>query len=340
WASIGAMTCYLLGVGGVVAFLRIEWLMGDEALLPLRLFRDRTFSLCSVQSAVIGMGMFGGIASIPLYLQIVKGASPRDAGLLMLPLIGAMMIASLTSGQLTSRTGHYKIFPVIGSFLMVIGMLTMTQIGADTALWQTDIYMAIFGLGIGLNMQSIVLAMQNAAEPRDMGVATSAVTFFRQVGGSLGTAIFLSILFSNAASNVPKEYAKAQNDPAFQAAIAAHPEQLKVITGGLSLDDTSFLAKLAKPISHPFLVGFSDAMDMVFLVGGLVLVLSIVLTMMIKEVPLRMISAQQARVAAESAAAATAAPSDLAIVAQTDQADQERDHPSEVGDLSRVDLAK
>jgi MFS family permease len=239
------------------------------------------------------MGMFGGIAAIPLYLQIVKGASPTKAGLLLLPMIAAMMSASLLSGQVTSRTGRYKIFPVAGSCLMVVGLLTMTQIGAVTALWQTVIYMAIFGFGLGMNMQSIVLAMQNSVDPRDMGVATSAVTFFRQVGGSLGTAIFLSILFSNAGSNINSELHKS--------GVTLPPGKT------FNLNDTSGLAALPPQVRHPILVGFSDAMDLVFLVGAIVLVGAVVLSAMLKEVPLRTMSGQQARAAADNAAANAAA---------------------------------
>ena len=286
WGSVGAFTCYILGAVGLIAFVRVQARMGDEALLPLRLFRTRNFAVGSAQALVVGMGMFGGIASIPLYLQIVKGASPTKAGLLILPLIGGMMAASLLSGQVTSRTGKYKIFPVVGSVLMVIGLLTMTRIGADTVLWQTDIYMAIFGLGLGMNMQSIVLAMQNAVDPRDMGVATSAVTFFRQVGGSLGTAVFLSILFSTAGSNIKSEYHHAATTTAFQQAAAAHPDQLKSLSGGGSLNDTSFVKSLSKPLAHPFLVGFSDAMSTVFIVAAGVLVLAFVASLFLPHVDL------------------------------------------------------
>jgi MFS family permease len=291
WSSTSAFLCYVIGVCGLVAFVWVESRMGDEALLPLRLFRNGVFAVGSAQATIIGMGMFGGIAAIPLYLQIVKGASPTKAGLLLLPLIAGMMTASLASGQFTSRTGRYKIFPVIGSILMVVGLLTMTRIGADTPLWQTDIFMAIFGLGLGMNMQSIVLAMQNAVEPRDMGVATSAVTFFRQVGGSLGTAIFLSILFTRAGVNIPHELAKSGQ---------------QIPQGAFNLNDTSGLSKLSPAERHPILVGFSDAMDTVFLVGALVLVIAVVLSFMLKEVPLRMVSGQQARAAAESADAESA----------------------------------
>src|SRR6478672_11910629 len=171
WDSASAFVCYLLGVAGLIAFVVIESRMGDEALLPLRLFKRSVFAIGSAQSFIIGMGMFGGMVSIPLYLQIVKGASPTKAGLLILPLVAGIMSASLVAGQVTSRTGRYKIFPVIGSILLVIGLLLLSTVGADTPLWQTDLYMVVFGSGLGLNMQTIVLAMQNAVDPRDMGVA-------------------------------------------------------------------------------------------------------------------------------------------------------------------------
>jgi len=303
WGSPRAYGCYLIGVLGLMAFVWVESRMGDEALLPLRLFRNNVFSVGSAQAMVVGMGMFGGIAAIPLYLQIVKGASPTEAGLLLLPMVAAMMTASLASGQFTMRTGRYKILPVMGSILMVIGLATMTRIGADTPLWQADIYMMLFGLGLGLNMQSIVLAMQNAVEPRDMGVTTSAVTFFRQVGGSLGTAVFLSILFTRAAENIPHELEKAG---------------VRVPAGhGFNLNDTSGLGQLPEQVRHPILVGFSDAMDTVFLVGALVLVIGVVLALMMKEVPLRTMSGQEA---ARLAAGQEERPEglDVALAAPTD----------------------
>ena len=284
WAGASAWVCYILGVVGIAAFIFIESRMGDEALLPLRLFKRSVFSIGSAQSFIIGMGMFGGLVSIPLYLQIVKGASPTKAGLLLLPLVAGIMAASLVAGQITSRTGRYKIFPVIGAILLVVGMLLLSQVGADTPLWQTDLYMLVFGAGLGLNMQTIVLAMQNAVDPRDMGVATSATTFFRQVGGSLGTAIFLSILFTNAASNITANLSKA--------GIHGVP---------VNINDTSGLASLPDRVRHPILVGFSDAMDVVFLVGACVLVGAVILAAMMKEVPLRLQSGLQA--AREHAAA-------------------------------------
>jgi EmrB/QacA subfamily drug resistance transporter len=298
WASAGAFLCYIVGALGIAAFVAVERRMGDEALLPLRLFGNGVFSVGSAQSFIIGVGMFGGIMSIPLYLQIVKGASPTKAGLLVLPLVAGIMTASMVSGQVTSRTGRYKFFPVIGSALLVVGLVLMSRVGADTPLWQMDLYMVVFGSGLGLNMQTIVLAMQNAVSPRDMGVATSSTTFFRQMGGTLGTAVFLSILFSSAASKIRAAYQGAQSDPTFLAAVRAHPDQKQLILGGGNLNDTAFLKKLDPAIAHPFLSGFSSAMDLVFLVGAAVLVLAFILSLMMKEVPLRTVSGQQARAAA------------------------------------------
>jgi predicted MFS family arabinose efflux permease len=301
WASGGSFLCYGIGAAGLAAFIWVQHRMGDDAMLPLQLFRSGTFSVASAQITIIGMAMFGGMAVLPLYLQIVKGASPTRSGLLMLPLVLGLMGSSLGCGQITSRTGRYKIFPVIGSVLMVTGMGLMTRISAGTPLWQTDVYMAIFGIGLGMNMQALVLAMQNAVPAKDMGVASAASTFFRSVGGTLGTSVFLSALFSLAGSKIASGYASAPGDPAFAAAARAHPGQLIAVKQHLGggLNDTSFLSGLAAPISHPFYAGFSAAGDIVFAVNAVLLVAAIVLSVFLKEVPLRLMSGNQARAHAD-----------------------------------------
>ncbi|HEX9040638.1 MAG TPA: MDR family MFS transporter [Trebonia sp.] len=312
WASASAFACYLIGAAGLAAFTWIQHRMGDDALLPLRLFRSRTFAVASAQVTIIGMAMFGGMSVIPLYLQIVKGASPAASGLLLLPLVAGIMTASLVAGRVTARTGRYKIFPVIGSVLMVLGMAVMTQIGADTPLWQTDVYMALFGIGLGMNMQSLVLAMQNAVPAKDMGVASASSTFFRSIGGTLGTAVFLSVLFSLAGTKVSGAYAAAQHDPAFQAAARAHPGQLQALFSHLAggLNDTSFLGGLARALSHPFYTGFSQAGDVVFAISAVLLVGAVVLSLCLKEVPLRLMSGNQARAHAEAVATPAASVAD------------------------------
>jgi len=328
WASVASFTCYFLAAAGLTLFVVIQHRMGDDALLPLRLFRSPTFSVASGQVTIIGMAMFGGLSVIPLYLQIVKGASPTKSGLLLLPLVGGLMLASLGAGRLVARTGRYKIFPVIGSVLMLTGMGLMITIGADTPLWHTDVFMAIFGIGLGLNMQSLVLAMQNSVPAKDMGVASAASTFFRSVGGTLGTAVFLSILFSLAGSKISHEYATAATDPAYLAAAKAHPGQVAALQqhlrGGLS--DTSFLNGLAKPLAHPFFVGFSAAGDVVFAVVAILLIAAVVLSACLKEVPLRLVSGNQARAqAAEPAGSADRAESPRSVQENQDL------HPERTG---------
>lgn len=312
WGSATSLTCYVIGAVGVAAFLLAERKAGDEALLPMRLFRNGVFAVGSAQSAIIGIGMFGGITLLPLYLQLVKGNSPTKAGLLTLPLVLGIMILSMVSGQVTSRTGRYKIFPVIGCVLLVGGMLMLWQMSADSSLFYVDVSMFVVGAGLGLNMQTIVLAMQNAVPPRDIGVATSSTTFFRQMGGTLGVAVFLSIVYSVVGGKIGSAYAHARGDAAFQAAAKAHPDQLKTLTDASSgsgtssgsLNDTSFLSRLDHTLAHPFKVGFTDAISVAFLVGACVLVIALVLSLMIKEVPLRTTAAAFATKEAAPGAAA------------------------------------
>ena len=187
----------MIGAVGLLLFVLVERWYGDDALLPLRLFRNSVFSLVTVVGVIVGMAMFGGIAVLPQFLQIVRGASPIESGFLMLPLVAGIMTASVTSGQLTSRTGRYKVFPVVGTLLMTGALVILSfRINVDIPFWELDLYMAMFGLGLGSCMQTLVLAVQNASPARDMGVVTASSTFFRQLGGTLGTAVFFSILFS------------------------------------------------------------------------------------------------------------------------------------------------
>src|SRR4051794_10145790 len=196
WDSPRALGCYAIGLLGIVAFIFAERAYGDEALLPLRLFRNKTVAVGSISSTIIGMAMFGGLLTVPLYLQIVKGSSATLAGLQMIPFVVGIMAGSITAGQLIARTGRYRIFPIIGGVLMAGALGLFATIGADTPLWKTMLIMVLMGLGLGGNMQPMITAVQNAVSPREIGVATSSVTFFRSMGGTLGTAIFLSVLFN------------------------------------------------------------------------------------------------------------------------------------------------
>ena len=326
WGSVGSVTCYLFGLLGLAAFLLAERMAGEEALIPLRMFRNKTFSMTSTVGLITGMGMFGVIVSLPLYLQIVKGASPTEAGLLTVPLVFGIMGGSIIAGQMIARTGRYKIYPIIGSALMVIGAVLFTRIGADTPFWETALFMPVFGLGLGLVMQPIVLAVQNAMPPQDIGVATASSTFFRQIGGTLGTAVFLSVLFSTVGDKIASAFGKAAQTPAFQEAlkdpsVLANPANKQVIEalqsgaaggGGATanaanaLNDSSFIQRLSDVLAYPFKVGFSDAMHTVYWMGAGVLSIAFVVLLFLPEVPLRTQSAMAQREtdAAEAAQAA------------------------------------
>ena len=195
WNSGGAIACYIVGALGIIGFIIAERLMGDDALIPLKLFKSPTFSMATILGVLVGFGMFGAISTVPLYLQLVKGSSPTLSGFQLLPMILGLMISSIASGQIISRTGRYKIFPILGTGFMVVGFLIFTTIKADTNYWILAGAMLLVGLGLGQLMQTLTIASQNAVGPRDIGVATSSSTFFRQVGGTLGVAVIFSVVF-------------------------------------------------------------------------------------------------------------------------------------------------
>ena len=326
WASSSAFLCYGIGLVGIVAFLLAERAYGDEALLPLRLFRGRTFGVGSILNFIIGMGMFGGIAMLPLYLQIVKGKTPTEAGLLLLPLMLGIMSGSVVSGQTISRTGRYRKWPIAGLTLLVIGVFLLSRISADTSLWEIGVYALIFGLGLGFNMQTLVLAIQNAVPPQDMGVATASATFFRQMGGTLGTAIFLSVLFNGLPDKIASAFRAAAPTPAFRSALTdpavlsnpANKPVLDMITAGAgggsgattsALNDSSFINHLDPRLARPFLVAFANSMDTVFLLAAIVLAIAWVVVWFLPEEKLRSVSGLQAQRDDADAASATGASS-------------------------------
>ncbi len=315
WGSPRSLACYGIGLIGLIAFFLVERAMGAEALLPLRLFTNKTVGVASIASVVLGMGMFGGLASLPLYLQIVKGATPTSAGLMLLPMTLGMMSGSIISGQMISRTGQYRQFPIIGCALLVGALFGFHYVGADTALWMTMIVMLFFGLGLGFNMQPLTLAVQNAVSPRDIGVATSSATFTRQIGGTLGVAVFLSILFSAVPDRIQTAFAKVAPTAEFQAALknpqsptgnnqantdfihSLHQVQSGGGSGGSlnPLSDSSFIQQLDPRLAKPFLIGFSQAMDLVFLIGSAVMVIAFIVVWFLPHVELRSGSAYESR---------------------------------------------
>ncbi len=297
WSSVASSTCYVIGVVAAAGFIWQEMRMGEEAILPLKMFRNRTVGVSSVASLLIGVAMFGGLASLPLYLQIVKGATPTAAGLMLLPLTLGIMVGSIFSGQVISRTGRYRIFPVIGSALLALALFVFHYISYDTPLWQTMAVMVFFGLGLGFNFQPLTLAVQNAVPPQQIGVATSTATFTRQMGGTIGTAVFLTVIFSTVPDRISSALTRISPTPAFQDALkdpanAEFARQFQSSQGGGSatgavLKDSSFLSTLDERLAKPFLVGFSESMDLVFLLGAGVMVVGFLIMLMLPEVELR-----------------------------------------------------
>ena len=192
WGDSRTITYLIVGIILTVLFLMWEK-RATEPILPLHLFKNHTFSLTSLLGAVIGAGMFGAIVMLPLYLQVVKGDTATSAGLKLIPLMLGIVSTSIISGKLISKHGHYKRFPIMGTALMTVGILMMTRLQIDTPFWQIAIYAIFVGAGLGLSMQTIVIALQNSVDFKDMGVATSSNTFFRSLGSVFGTAIFGSI---------------------------------------------------------------------------------------------------------------------------------------------------
>ncbi|TXN29449.1 MDR family MFS transporter [Lacisediminihabitans profunda] len=235
WGSTGAIACYIVGGLGIIAFIVSEKLMGDDALIPLKLFTSPTFSVATILGVLVGFGMFGAISTVPLYLQLVKGSTPTESGFQLLPMILGLMISSIVSGQLISRTGRYKIFPIVGTGFMVIGFLLFTTIRADTNYWVLAGAMLLVGLGLGQLMQTLTIASQNSVGPRDIGVATSSSTFFRQVGGTLGVAVVFSVVFSVVGGYIKASFSnkgtlRAALDAALNPAVAGAPNNKGIMS--------------------------------------------------------------------------------------------------------------
>ena len=320
WGSGRSVACYVIGVVLLVAFVLQERRVGDEAILPLKLFNSPVFSVASLLNFIVGMGMFGGIVCLPLYMQIVKGFSPTKSGLSLLPLMLGLMTVAMSTGIATAKTGRYKIFPIVGTGVLVVALLGLSRVHYDTSYWALVPLMLLMGAGLGGCMQTLVLATQNSVPPAQMGVATASATFFRSMGGTFGTAIFLTIFFSGSATKISHNVAAAAGTPEFQSALrdpanSVIAKALQALKGGSSsqLNDTSFLQHGALVLREPFLSGFSGAMDRVFLVAALVVIPAFILSFFLREVKLRMESGLEAQAAERRAAQAAAAAEHAAL---------------------------
>ncbi|MDL9945295.1 MDR family MFS transporter [Gordonia sp. ABSL11-1] len=307
WSSSWALLCYAIGIIGLAVFVWIEHKMGDDALMPLRVFRNPVFAQGIVISMIIGAVMFGGISMLPQYFQVLRGSSPMVAGLQMLPMVLGLMSGSIVSGQLISRTGRYKVFTIIGSVLITVATFLLHLVSTSTPVWLVMAMALLLGFGLGNLMQPITLAMQNILPPKDMGLSTGTATFFRQIGATLGVAVFFSLLFSLMGPNIKEEMTSAAQQPQYRTAVvqAAQSDDGQVSGFAKSLiaasqnpsaassssdsvmSDTSVIEKLPTELSHPIKQGFTDAMDSVFLAVSIMSLLAIIGTITWKELPLR-----------------------------------------------------
>jgi EmrB/QacA subfamily drug resistance transporter len=300
WGSPRSVAAYVVGAIGLLAFFLAQRAMGDAALIPLRIFRIRAAAVTIAASVIVGVAMFGGIMLLPLYLQIVHGATPTESGLLMLPMVAGMMGGSIASGQIISRTGHIRLFPIFGSGVMSLGLFLLALTSADTPLYQLDLAMLVLGLGLGNCMQPLLLIVQSAVSPREIGVATSSATFFRQIGGTLGVAVFLSVLFSSVGGNIDSAIEDASRTPAWQHAVAQGHGPDPALVAQVQ-HDSSVIDQMDPAIAHPFKVGFAESMDQVFLIAGGVGVVGFLILLLLPAVELRDTSASVAARAEETA---------------------------------------
>jgi len=266
WSSSESIVLAVLGVVLLAVFLVAER-RASEPILPLELFRNRIFSVCAGIGFIIGLALFGSVTYLPIFLQVVKGQSPTASGLQLTPMMGGLLVTSIVSGRLISRFGRYKPFPVAGTAVMTVGMVLLSRLDIHSTGPYAALSMLVLGLGLGMVMQVLVLAVQNAVDYRHMGVATSGSLLFRQVGGSIGIALFGAIFANRLRGN-----------------LASH------LPPGASVPKTvspAAVAHLPPAVHAGYVQAVSAALHPVFVVAAIVAVFSFLLTFLLREVPLR-----------------------------------------------------
>lgn len=318
WTSTESLLCYAVGIAGIVAFIVVERRMGEAALIPLVLFRSVTYTQFTVLGVLVGFAMFGAMMTIPLFLQLVVGSSPTESGIQMLPMVFGMMLATGAGGAVISKTGQYKWLPVVGTGLMFAAFLWLSQISGTSGYGFIVVGMILVGLGLGLLMQTLSIASQNAVEARHIGVATSGSTFFRQIGGTLGTAVLFSVLFGRIPEALAEIFGRsetvtslmtAMKDPAV-ASNPANADIIALLSKGASdpsavadslSGDTSFLTGADSVLTAPFIEGFAVAAQSVYSVAVIIAGLAFLMSWFIKSEPLRDKSAMQENLEAQAA---------------------------------------
>lgn len=274
WGSRVILGLAAGAVASVVLFVVAER-FAAEPIIPLRLFRDSVFNITALVGMVVGIALFGAASYLPTFLQMVDGASATESGLLMLPMMGGVVGASILSGQLISHTGRYKIYPVLGGILSVIGMWLLSRLEADTPRLHYSIWMAVLGAGVGLVMPVLILAVQNAVRPSDLGTATSANNYFRQIGGSVGAAIFGTLFADRLADSLADRIPAGAGLP--------DPEAIT----------PQLVHAMPAPLREGYIQAYADAMPRIFLYLVPVLALGMLITFFLKETPLLSSAASQ-----------------------------------------------
>ncbi|MEV8287109.1 MDR family MFS transporter [Streptomyces niveus] len=272
WGSGQIIGLAVLAVILLVLFIRVER-RAAEPVLPLGLFRIRTFALVCVISFIVGFAMFGAMTYLPTFLQIVQGVSPTLSGVHMLPMVFGLLLTSTVSGQIVSRTGRWKVFPIAGTGIIAIGLLLLHQLEVDSSTWEMSVYFFIFGAGLGLVMQVLVLVAQNSVRYEDLGVATSGATFFRSIGASFGVAIFGTI-FTNLLRNKLTD------------SLAGKPLPPGVSPGELASDPRS-VGSLPAAVRSGVLHSYATSITDVFLFAVPVVLVAFVVSWFLKEDKLR-----------------------------------------------------
>ncbi|WP_369272656.1 MDR family MFS transporter [Streptomyces sp. R11] len=270
WTSARIMELIGIGVATLVGF--VFWqTKAAEPVVPLHIFRSRNFTLMSVIGFIVGFVMFGATLFLPLYQQSVQGASATNSGLLLLPMLGAMLVTSMVAGRVTTNTGRYKVFPVVGSVLMVVGLYLLSTMDTGTSRFMSGVFMAVVGFGMGCLMQITMLVAQNSVEMKDMGVASSSTTLFRTLGSSFGVAI-MGALFNSRVQDV-----MAEQGGALGARVTEQSAQL----------NAAGLAELPEAVRETYQHAVSAGTHSAFLLGAVVAVVALVAAVFVKEVPLR-----------------------------------------------------
>lgn len=268
WTDPKALALVVLALVFTALFIFVEF-RAEEPILPMRLFRNQIFTVANIFGFLVGFAMFGGLIFLPLFFQTVQGMSPTESGLAMLPMIAGMLSMSISSGLLMTKTGKYKIFPIVGSVILIGACFLLSTITVETPYWTIGVYAFFFGLGLGLAMMTIVTPVQNAVEMRDMGVATSATSFGRTLGASIGTALFGAILGIRLTDYLADELGNLG------------------AAGEINTNDVEAINALPEPLRTDVLAAYAQAVGDIFLFAIPIIVVALIVISFLKEIPLR-----------------------------------------------------